>query len=75
MAALVPRPARRDLTAREQRRLVAMRKRLDAADRLLAERDRLIIDVYHAGGNVLQIADELGVTKETIYLVLRRSRS
>jgi hypothetical protein len=67
-----PRP-RRDLTPAERRRYAAMRKRTDAAQRLTAERDQLILEGYEAGVDVRQMAGQLGISREAVYLVIRRT--
>jgi predicted DNA-binding protein YlxM (UPF0122 family) len=50
-----------------------MRKRTDAAQRLTAERDQLILEGYEAGVDVRQMAGQLGISREAVYLVIRRS--
>jgi transcriptional regulator of acetoin/glycerol metabolism len=79
MASSMPRPARRDLTTPERRRLSSIGKQLsrhvEATEKLMAAREQVIHEVYAAGGSVEQMADALGVTKEAVYRVVRRSAS
>jgi transposase-like protein len=78
MAPTVPRPARRDLTARERSRLASadaqLRKRADMAEAARLSREQTIRDVYAAGASVEQMAEALGVTPEAVYRVIRKAR-
>jgi DNA-binding NarL/FixJ family response regulator len=74
LSTTVPRRARRNLTAFERKRLAAMqRDQVKGAGRLLTERDRVIVEIYEAGASVERIGEQLGVSKESIYVVIRRS--
>lgn len=74
MASVPGKRTRRDLTAGERRRLATIRRKLEAADRLLGERDQLILEIYATGADVDQIAEILQVSRETIYMVIRKAR-
>ena len=73
MSTTVPRRARRDLTAAERKRLTALRDRIEHAEQLIAERNRVISEIYDAGASVGRIAEQLNVSKEAVYLVIRKS--
>lgn len=44
------------------------------AERMLAERDRLILDIVEAGARVSDVADVLGTTRTTVYAMMDRAR-
>ena len=66
----------RSLTDRERARIVRARRKvetlqgeLDAATR---ERDLAILDAYNYRGNVGELADAAGVTRQTIHAIVNR---
>ncbi len=67
----------RRLTGKEESELVEAVRKLEAgereAERLLAERDRLILEIAQAGARVTDIADVLGLTRSAVYNAMERA--
>ena len=68
----------RRLTGREEAEVIAAAERLAAAEReverLIRERDRLILEIVEAGARVTDLANVLGVSRSAIYDSVTRAK-
>ena len=66
----------RSLTSAERTRIEAARQKMDRArgDLELAERERdlAILDAYNLRGNVSELAEAAGVSRQTIHVIVKR---
>jgi cell division protein FtsB len=69
----------RDLTDAERKRLLELRRRIEAleaeVDELAAERDRLIYELWDLHVKVTQLAEAIGLSRATVHTIIGRERN